>query len=810
MGKVIWRNPAWLIRTARCVVLLSRWVRAALAAAHSNVVTFRHVFRHNYSASRRLRITITIGIGVLIGMGTLAGVTAYMVRQGLDRADKLGSALGLGVGLMSLVLAGLTFGLELAAQRRRRCQAVPSYLDESAKNADIVQRRVPMQLLQDVADFCGRDAELSLLDAFFSARSQGVTASAVVVISGMAGTGKSSLAIHWGQHRSKSFPDGQLYIDLQGYGHGRPLSSAKAIASLLEGLGVSARNLPKRFRDRVAEYRTRLHGKRVLVVLDNARSVDQVEPLLPGGSSCFVLVTSRNELLGLSIRHGARRVQLKPLRPPDACKLLSLLIGRRASLDPRATARLANYCGYLPLTLRVAAERAAARPRDPLDHIASELASRRYRLSELSTGADQSLAVSTVLSWSYEGIPSDLARAFRLLGLNPGRDISLEAAAALLDTTTTQASRLLRSLTGEHLIEYRGANRYKFHDLVGIYAESRARSDESDEVRASAISRLLWWYLLTARNGTIRIAPHRRVASISDHPQVRPLRFKGRADVLKWYDAELPNLVAATRFAFRLSSYEVAWKLPSALWEFFDLQKDWNEWIATHQIGLKASKAIGDEFAEAWTANGLAIAYMEIGSLEKAGRYYQRALELQTSIGDIRGQAATLINLGTFYGERGRTKEEFHYVGLAIAAAHKAGDLWAQAMALNNLGSMYKDVGNYAKAIENCNKALTLWRTLGNEPGGESLSLANLGDTYRLMGSPEIAFDYLDQALKLRRLGGGGQERAWILYILGDAYRLAGQNEDAGECWRAALVILDELNDRHADEVRARLENDLD
>jgi hypothetical protein len=338
--------------------------------------------------------------------------------------------------------------------------------------------------------FTGREEELIELDRLLATTEHAgstwePTAVVIAAVSGTAGVGKTALAVRWAHRARSRFPDGQLYVDLRGYDPEQPVSAADALGGFLAALGVAAHEIPPAVDDRAARYRTEITGRRMLVMLDNAATVDQVRPLLPGAASCFVLVTSRDSLAGLIARHGAHRIELDLLPLPDAVTLLRTLLGRRVLAEPAAAATLAEQCARLPLALRVAAELAASRPAASLGQIVADLADHRHRLDLLDAGGDRHTAVRTVFSWSYRHLPAQAARAFRLLGLYPGSDLDPQAAAALTDTSVDGARQLLDLLARAHLIQparrhASDTSRYGMHDLLRAYATQLSSPEDAD------------------------------------------------------------------------------------------------------------------------------------------------------------------------------------------------------------------------------------------------------------------------------------------------------------------------------------------
>jgi DNA-binding IclR family transcriptional regulator len=359
--------------------------------------------------------------------------------------------------------------------------AVPQ---STAVAGDRLATAVPRELPAPVAGFVGRAEELAALASLLNRPAEEMPAVVISAIGGTAGVGKTALALQWAHRAARRFPDGQLYANLRGYDPDRPMSAGDALAGFLRALGVPGPDIPADEDERAAKYRSLLAGKKVLVVLDNVRSEEQVRPLLPGSASCAVVVTSRDSLAGLVARDGATRVEVDLLPLAEAVSLLRQLIGQRVDDDPGAAETLADQCCRLPLVLRVAAELATARPDVALVELAGELADQQRRLDLLDAGGDPRTAGRAVFSWSYRHLENDSALAFRLAGLHPGPDFEAYAAAALTGMTLEQARTVLDTLTRAHLIQPTRTGRYGMHDLLRAYARELAARDGEDEQQA--------------------------------------------------------------------------------------------------------------------------------------------------------------------------------------------------------------------------------------------------------------------------------------------------------------------------------------
>ena len=402
-------------------------------------------------------------------------------------------------------------------------------------------RPIPAQLPHDAAGFTGREPELAALDSF--AHGEGSTAVVISAIDGVAGIGKTALAVHFGHRVAAAFPGGQLYVNLRGFDPNQPpLAPGDVLPRFLRALGADPSQMPTDVDELASVYRSLLSGRRVLVVLDNAATAEQIRPLLPGAVGCLALVTSRNRLSGLVARDGAYRVTLDVLPPAEAIALLTRIIGSdRVAAEPAAAETLAQLCGWLPLALRITADRAAAHRHLRLTDLVDELTAEHDRLDVLSAD-EEATQIRAVFSWSYRTLPAEPARAFRLLSLHAGQDISASAAAALIDATVTETRRLLTTLTGGHLLEETGRNQYQFHDLVRVYAAECAQLSEPESQRTAAIRRLLTWYLHTADSFSRTINPDGLHVPL-DPPELpcAPLVFTTYRQAVDWAQPSPPT-----------------------------------------------------------------------------------------------------------------------------------------------------------------------------------------------------------------------------------------------------------------------------
>jgi tetratricopeptide (TPR) repeat protein len=670
-----------------------------------------------------------------------------------------------------------------------------------------VLRQLPM----DVAHFTGRDAELATLDALLNQDDVGQSAAMVIaVIAGTAGVGKTALVVRWAHRVRDRFPEGQLFVNLRGYDPGSPMAPEQALEEFLRALNVPAERIPAGLGARAALYRSLLDGRRVVLVLDNAHTAEQVRPLLPGSSTCLVVVTSRSRLSGLIAHDGAIRVTVDLLPPAGAIALLRDVIGTaRVAAEPEAATELASQCAYLPLALRIAAERAATHPHATLADLAGELAVVHDRLDLLTTAdeEDEATAVRAVFSWSYHALPSEAARAFRLLGLHAGADISVPAAAALTDTTPARARRLLETLVGTHLIEETGAGRYRLHDLLRVYAAECATAEENDHDCAAAVRRVLTWYLHTGDAADRILDPHRHRIPL-DHPEVAcpALEFTTYGRALDWCEAERANLMAAIRHAAEAGEHGIACKLPLVLLGFFNLRKHWADLITTHHIGLAAAAHLHDRRAEAWSRGGLGMAYLHLRRYDEALDHYQRALHICQEIDNPWGKAIALLSLGKAYLHLEQYEEALSHSQRALHICQEIDDPWGQTLALLNIGVIHRKLQNFKDSLGCFQRALTVVRPIRYR-SGEAMALHNLGDTYRDLRRFEEALEYFQQACTVYREIGDRWNEAQTLRNIGDTLQKLNQMKAAAEYLHRALPIFEDLDDSvTAAKVRASLE----
>jgi DNA-binding SARP family transcriptional activator len=660
----------------------------------------------------------------------------------------------------------------------------------------------PGLLPSAVPDFTGRAIELAELSAL---RDQPGRPVVITAIGGTAGVGKTALAVHWARQAAGHFPDGQLYVNLRGFGPAEPLHPSEALRAFLYALGVPAAQVPVGLDAQHVLYRSLLVGKKILILLDNARDPAQVRPLLPGTADAQVLITSRAELASLVVTEGARQISLDVLTTGEARQMLAARLGPgRVADEPAAADELIGLCARLPLALAITAARAAAHPGFTLAALAAELRDARGRLDALSTGEDAT-DMRAVFSWSYQHLPAPAARMFRLLGLVPGPDITAQAGASLAGLAVPEARRLLRELARAHLLSEPVPGRYAFHDLLRAYAGEQARQTDSDTDRRAATIRILDHYLHTVYTAGLLVVPGRIPVSLTA-PQrgVRPEVLVSEQQAKDWFDAEYHVLIAAATLAAETGFDVHAWQLPSAMADLLMMRGHWHEAVAAHHGGLEAATRLGGQAEQAEARQRLAILYFKLGDYDQGRAYGAAALGLFRQVGDRRGQARAHLTLGALSSRQGDDAEAVRCQEQALALFRAIGDRHGEAATLNDIGWCYVILGRAHEARTFCEQSISLQQELGNR-SGEAHAWDSLGYAEHHLGHLAEAAAFYQHALDLYRELGSRSGAAESLSHLGDVHHADGDHAAAREAWQEALPILDDLQHPEAVQVRDKL-----
>jgi DNA-binding SARP family transcriptional activator/tetratricopeptide (TPR) repeat protein len=656
----------------------------------------------------------------------------------------------------------------------------------------------PRQLPPTARHFAGRQDELRALTRWLDDAAGAGGTVMISAIGGMAGVGKTALAVHWAHQVAGEFPDGQLYVNLRGFGpSGDPIAPDWAVRGFLDALGVPAERVPANLEAQTGLYRSLLAGKQVLLVLDNARDEDQVRPLLPASPGCLVVITSRTQLTGLVTAEGAQSVTLDVLSAAEARELLTRRLGpERITDESQAADELIGQCARLPLALSIAATRAAHG--FPLETLTAELRDAHTRLDALGAG-DPATSVHVVFSWSYQHLRPPAARMFRLLGFPPGADISVHAAASLAGVPVGQASQLLRELGRAHLVTEHAPGRYAFHDLLRAYAARQCQALDSEQDRRAALTRLFDYYLAAAGTAMGKLMPVERERwppiPSSAVALLPPLGTTHAARA--WLDAERATLVAVAGYTAAHGWPGHTTRLSVVLYRYYlDIGAHYADGLAVHTHALHAARQSGDRGGQADALSSRGAVYLGQGRYPQAARQFRQALAIYEQLGDRRGQARVLNNLGYVLWDQARYQESADHCRRALALHRAVGDQFGQAIALNNLGDMLCRLGRYEQAGRHDRQALAIFREIGY-PNGEARALANLGEVLHGQGEYQEAAGYLERSLAMFRGLGDRDGEADVLNDLGAA--LCGQGEDgqAVARHRQALAIFREMGDKN-------------
>lgn len=789
---------------------------------------YEHNLTHDINAQIRLRMAVHAGEVISDAHG-FAG-TAINVAFRLLEARELKRALKESLGVLAVIASEWfydevirhdpeSFPVEYRkvsiSVKETQAQAwiwLPgeSHTDgRPAPSLPVPTQVVPRQLPGAIASFAGRTSELHTLTTMLDRDMASGGTVVISAIDGTAGIGKTAFALHWAHGVADQFPDGQLYINLRGFDPaGSPMEPAEAVRGFLDALEIPAERIPLNLEAQAALYRSLVSGRRMLVMLDNARDVEQVRPLLPGSPGCVVVVTSRNHLTSLITAEGARPLTLDLLPVKEANELLARRIGPdRLDAEPQAVKKIVALCAQLPLALSIVAARAAAHPKFTLTALAGELRDARG-LDGFSKG-DHSTDLRAVFSWSYERLTAPARRLLRLLALHPGPDISVAATASLAALPRQEVQGLLTELAQSHLFEEHIPGRFAFHDLLRAYATELALNSESEAERQAAMQRFFDHYLHSMYAASLflhpRMAPH-----ITDnrYPGVIPEEFMNSERAWIWLETEYAVLLAVMRLAEATGWDTYAWQLPSLLEEYFDRRAHRYDCVSAQHAALMAARRQESQNGVAHAHYALGRATHWFGRFDEARTHLQDALNIFEELEDEARQVNTNIELGHILEHQNRPAEALRYAQRGLDLSHNATNS-DRARALYFVGWYHGQLGDYNQLLSNCQQAVILNQDLGNRRG-EGYTLNGVGYAYHHLGQYEQAVAHYRQALNLRSELADRYGQAVSYNYLGDSYHAAGETGAARLAWNNALSVLDSLGYEdvghiHPDEIRAKL-----
>jgi tetratricopeptide (TPR) repeat protein len=680
----------------------------------------------------------------------------------------------------------------------------------------------------------------------------------IILITGTAGVGKTSLAVRWTHQSRDLFPDGQLYLNMRGFDAAEPIEPLDAIGRLLPALGVPANAVPDDLEAAAARFRTEIADRQMLILLDNVSAISQVRPLLPGNSSCMILITSRNSLAGLISRDGAKRINLELFTADTSVMLLkSLFTGLRTGDEDDGLAELATICARLPLALRVAAERAIERPYESLAEIIDSLRSESSLWESLSTDdSDQADSIRAVLSWSYRSLAQSAAQMFRLLGLHTGQEVSTGAAAALAGVPVTAARAQLDRLVNAHMIEAVARDRFQFHDLLRAYAVDQVSTEPEDE-RASAVTREVAWYthsIAAVVAAVQRFFPAQALDPLP--PGCELVGFKSRDAAVDWYEAERANVRSISDSAARYGLRRWAWQLAITLYPIYHATRgSYRDWLVIAEHGLSAARAERERVAVATLLNGRAVVHTEQTPrrLDEAARDLLEALAIWRDLGDLTGQARTTNSMGHVALRRRNLTEaadcfdQVHAFGQRLPAApwtaiglenagiihyelgqfRTAADLASQALAaleesaarndspidprlefgmVNDLCRAQRKQGLLDQAATTADRAMQIATAQSGQGDFLMWALLERGRLEAAIGNATAALSTLLDVVRQARAAGDQVCEAHAIEAIGDAYQLAANNGQAQQFYVTAALGFEAVQEpwRSAD-VRAKL-----
>ena len=663
---------------------------------------------------------------------------------------------------------------------------VDSTLAAVARNRE----NTPRQLPAPPRHFIGRADELAQLTAESDSSTPLGGTVGISALAGAGGIGKTALALHWAHQNLHRFPDGQLFVDLQGFSPAEaPMPPAVAVRGFLDALGVPAHRIPPELQAQAARYRSLVTGKRMLIVLDNAADATQVMPLLPGSPTCTVLVTSRRHLTSLITRHSAHHLRLDTLTDAEAHELLATRLGtQRMGAEPDAVAQLLACCGGFPLALAIVAGRIHTTPDQSLATLGADLRDETTRLGVLDDD-DPAASLPAALSWSLHALSDEQIRVFGLVGIAPGPDTTLPAVASLVGLASAQTEQALRGLQQASLLDHSTTGRYAMHDLIRSYARDTAHQRVPVETRQAALLRVVDFYLHTAHTAERLINPHRPAIHLDPPtPGCHPEPLPNGQSAWDWFDAEHPCLLAALHTATTHRWHQTAWNLVWTLGTFHNRRGHRHDRLAVWQAALDAVDHLPDPAAHTLTHQRLGTAYADLGQHEQAIEHLQHALALAERNDDSAGQAHAHHALAWAWELRDDDQQALHHVTHARNLFHALHQPVWEARVLNTMGWYAARLGDFDTARDHCEAALTLFRR-HDDPDGEAATLDSMAYIDHHTGHHDRAISHYQQALTQFRSDGDNSNTPGVLDRLGHSHAALGQQEQARAVWQEASEL---------------------
>ncbi|RCV51983.1 AfsR family transcriptional regulator [Marinitenerispora sediminis] len=647
-------------------------------------------------------------------------------------------------------------------------------------------------LPRDIPDFTGREADL---EHVLEMGEGGGERADVCVITGPGGAGKTTLAIHAGHRLAERFPDGGLFVDL--YGHTvdqEPVSALSALGSLLRAVGVAAEAMPDTVAERAAMWRAAVSGRRVLLLLDNARSFAQISPLLPASPGSLTLITSRHEL---SLLSGARHVSLGMLDSDASVALLGAVLGpERTAREPESVRAVARLCGGLPLALRIVAGRMLTRPRWTFAHVEQRLGEQHRRFQELRTDGQ---SVEAIFELSYQSLTDAQRDAFLRLGLMIGGSIDLYGAAALLDRDLPGADDVLQELVSVCLLEEQGVDLYRFHDLIGAYTRQQALkhlpAGDVDEIRHRTGDH----YLHTAQRAAEWLGSRGHDYEVDPTTTSRyRADLSNWSEAIAWFDVNRENLAAVVDYYAEQGNGKQAWQLAHSLWRFYAVHGQTELWLSTHERALEASRADRDDMGSAVTLIGLGIAHCLSGRFDIALSLLSEARGIFARLGDRTGEIRAIANLAMVYERMGRFRDALAALDEVLHHAVAIGDRELEMRQRSNIAAIDQALGRFDEAREHCEAVLAL-RVSDHPDDCHAAALRILGEINAQSGDLTTALEQLHGALGVFRDLGDQSGETYTRNTIGVVLRELGRFEEAEEAHRTALKLGRETAQRSAE-----------